>query len=192
MISDHFRLQRCSGHFWAWGWVSWVSTVGTLHSLFPPWRGPSPLSYLQPCPQRGIALSRPGCCMVTLSLPTSHTRGQGCSSGGEAYKIRDRDAHTLEVAWCLNLGSIHFRCLGIGCHVSRTCPCVPAGLSPQFTTTHTYTQEHTRFVLGGNFGMAMGREGGWEWSLVALGIKFNPTPTHPAPKWGKIPPYPHP
>ena len=68
-------------------------------------------------------------------------------------------------------------------------PCVPAGLAPQFTTTHTYTQEHTRFVLGGNYGMAMGREGGWEWSVVALGIKFNPHPT-PNPKMGENTPLP--
>ena len=141
MISDHFRLQRCSGHFWAWGWVAWVATVGTSHFLFPPWRGPSPLSYLQPCPQRGIALSRPGCCRVTLSLPTSHTRGQGCSSGGEAHKIRDRDAHTLEVAWCLNLGSIHFRCLGIVCRVSRTL-CPSRASSPVYNNTHIHTRTH--------------------------------------------------
>ena len=40
--------------------------------------------------------------------------------------------------------------------------------------------------------MAMGREGGWEWSVVALGIKFNPTPTPQPQNGAKYPPTPIP
>ena len=141
-MSDHFRLPALLGPLLGLGLgVLGVHSGDPPFPLPPAWRGPSSFSYLQPCPQRGIALSRPGCCRVTLSLPTSHTRGQGCSSGGEAHKIRDRDAHTLEVAWCLNLGSIHFRCLGIVCHVSRTL-CPSRASSPVYNNTHIHTRTH--------------------------------------------------